>query len=50
MEPPFRNILKADAVARSGNETRVGTSDWRGGDSKVGVKYDNQPLNDEGLV
>jgi hypothetical protein len=50
MEPPLHNILKADAVAKSGNDTRVGTSDWRGGDSKVGAEHDNQPLNNEGLV
>ena len=50
MESPFNNISKADAVAKSGNDTRVGTSDWRGGDLKVGAEHDNQPLNDEGLV
>ncbi len=50
MEPPLYNILKADAVAKSSNDTRVGTSDWRGGDSKVGAERDNQPMNDEGLV
>ena len=26
MELPFNNILKADAVAKSGNDTRVGMS------------------------
>jgi hypothetical protein len=35
MDPPINNILKADAVAKSGNNTRVGTSNWRVGDSKV---------------
>ena len=29
--PPLNNILKADAVAKRGNDTRVGMSDWRGG-------------------
>ena len=28
--PPLNNILKADAVAKRGNDTRVGMSDWRG--------------------
>ncbi len=28
--PPLNNILKADAVAKRGNNTRVGMSDWRG--------------------
>ena len=43
-------ILNADAVAKSGGDSRVGTSNWRVGDSKVRVKHDSQPLNDEGLV
>jgi len=29
--PPLNNIVKADAVAKRGNDTRVGVSDWRGG-------------------
>jgi hypothetical protein len=28
--PPLNNILKADAVAKRGNDTRVGMSNWRG--------------------
>ena len=27
----LNNILKADAVAKRGNDMRVGMSDWRGG-------------------
>jgi len=31
IEPPLlNNILKADAVTKRGNDTRVGMSDWRG--------------------
>ena len=40
--------MKANAVAKSGDDTRDGTSDWRVGDSKVGAKHNNQLLNDEG--
>jgi len=29
--PPFNNVVKADAVAKRGNNTRVGMSDSRGG-------------------
>jgi hypothetical protein len=51
MDPHINNILKADAVAKSGNNTRVGTSDWRVGDSKVGGgEHNNQPLNGEGVI
>jgi hypothetical protein len=40
--PPLKNILKAEAVAKSGNDTRVGMSNWRGGgrdDGKSKVIY-----------
>ena len=49
MESLLNYILKADAVAKSGNDTRVGTSEWRGGDSEAGAEHDNQPLDNEGL-
>jgi len=38
--PPLNNIVKADAVAKRSNDTRVGMSDWRGrgrGDGKSQV-------------
>jgi hypothetical protein len=37
MEPPLNNISKADAVVESGNDMRVGKSNWRGRDWKVGA-------------
>jgi hypothetical protein len=45
----LNSILKADAVAKSGDDSRVGTSGWRVGDSEVRSKHNNQPLDDEDL-
>jgi len=45
-----REIVKADAVTKRGDNTGVGASNGSVGNPKVRTKHYNQPLDDEGLV